>query len=133
MKRERLTAASIDQPLIKHFIRHHLPVCTCPAPCRSVVCEMRAALHHLLRQLPEAGTAVTTSSTATELKRFHDHLQNTCGLTTPLTCTYRVRHLEAFFASCSASNVPKIDLLTAEDIDSFLSSLAVRWKPSSRG
>ncbi|WP_322041413.1 site-specific integrase [Burkholderia diffusa] len=134
MKYEGVPVTSIDHALIERFIRLHFPICTCPAPCRSVVSETRAALHHLLALLRDAGAATskTMSPMAIELQRFHDHLQNLCGLASS-TCTYRVRHLEAFFTSRFEGNVPSIERLTIGDIDSFLHDLGARWKPSSRG
>lgn len=48
MKGEGLTPPSIDRELIEHFMRNHLPICTCRPPRLSLAGEMRAALHHLL-------------------------------------------------------------------------------------
>lgn len=132
MRREGLTAADIDRALIKRFLLHHLPTCTCPAPCRSEVKEMRAALHHLLDLLPEGDDETAAPAhIAAELALFADHLHHTCGLA-PLTCTYRVRHVGAFLVSCFGNEVPEIRRLAASDIDAFLNSLAARWKPASR-
>lgn len=132
MREEGLTAANIDRALIERFLRHHLPVCTCPQPCRSVVCEMRAALHHLLPLLPQAYREPTTKDPiAAELERYGNHLRHTCGLA-PLTCSYRIHHVGAFLAGRFGSGVPEIGLLTAADIDAFLNGLATRWKPASR-
>lgn len=132
MRGEGLTAESIDLALIERFLRHHLPACTCPAPCRSDMKEMRAALHHLQALLPEGDDGVTTTTPlAAELERFGDHLRHTCGLAPP-TCTYRIRHVEAFLVGRFGSDTPEIGLLAARDIDAFLNSLAARWKPASR-
>lgn len=132
MQGEGLRAAGIDQALIERFLQHHLPTCACPAPCRSEVKEMRAALHHLLDLLPEADGETTTSACiAAELERFSDHLRHICGLA-PLTCTYRGRHVAAFLVSCFGNDPIEIGRLTAGDIDAFLKDLAVRWKPASR-
>lgn len=132
MRGEGLSVAGIDRALIERFLLHHLPVCTCPAPCRSDVKEIRAALHHLLDLLPEADEEPTTSTyIAAELERFDDHLQHTCGLA-PLTRTYRGRHVAAFLVSCFGNQPLEIERLAAGDIDAFLKGLAVRWKPASR-
>ena len=91
MRGEGLSVAEIDRALIERFLLHHLPTCACPAPCRSDVKEMRAALHHLLDLLPPAdGEATTSAWIAAELERFDDHLRHTCGLA-PLTCTWAPR------------------------------------------
>ena len=131
MRGEGLTAEDVDQLLIARFIRHHLPTCTCPAPRRSDVKEVRAALHHLLALLPELnGGATTTTPIAAELKRFGDHLRHTCGLASS-TCNYRVLHVGAFLVGHFGSGSPEIGQLTSKDIDAFLNGLAARLKPSS--
>lgn len=132
MQGEELTAEDINRVLIKRFLQHHLPACTCPAPCRSDLKEMRAALHQLLSLLPEADdeTAMPVHIAA-ELAHFADHLRYTCGLA-PLTCTYRVRHVGAFLVSCFGNGVPEIGRLATSDLDAFLNGLAARWKPASR-
>ncbi|WP_444438757.1 tyrosine-type recombinase/integrase [Pseudomonas sp. A6] len=132
MKGERLTPESIDRELIEHFIRQHLPRCTCPPPRRSVVGEMRAALHHLLPLLPMAGGApAEMDPVKAELDRFGDYLRHTCGLALP-TCSYRVRHVAAFLTGRFGRGAPEIGLLAAADIDDFLNDLAARWRPASR-
>lgn len=133
MRGEGLSSTGIDRALIERFLQHHLPTCACPAPCRSDVKEMRAALHHLLDLLPGADQeeATTSACIAAELGRFDDHLRHSCGLA-PLTCTYRGRHVAAFLASCFGTEPLEIGRLTAGDIDAFLEGLAARWKPASR-
>ena len=117
MRGEGLSVADIDRALIERFLLHHLPTCACPAPCRSDVKEMRAALHHLLDLLPPAdGEATTSACIAAELERFDDHLRHTCGLA-PLTCTYRCRHVAAFLARCFGDAPLEIGRLAADDID----------------
>ncbi|MDR1462585.1 MAG: site-specific integrase [Azoarcus sp.] len=130
MKREGLAPASVDRTLIKRFLRHHLPVCTCPQPCRSTVGDVRAALHHLLPLLPVRGAPAMQDPVAIELERFDDHLSHTCGLA-PTTRYYRVRHVEAFLVDCFGRAIPKISQLSVADIDAFLRNRATRWKPAS--
>lgn len=132
MQGEGLSAAVINRAVIERFLQHHLPTCTCPAPCRAEVKEMRAALHHLQDLLPEADEedATTSACLAAELKRFDDHLCHTCGLA-PLTRTYRCRHVAAFLASCFGTRPLGIGRLTTGDIDAFLKGFAARWKPAS--
>lgn len=135
MRRERLSARDIDGALVEHFIRHHLPVCRCPEPCRSVVSEMRAALHHLIA-LPiyvDAIPATAPGPMAVELQSFHVYLRDSCGLARS-TCFYRMRHLEAFFISCTRNELDEPANLTMPAVDAFLTSLARHhWKPSSLG
>lgn len=132
MTGEELTVASIDLSVVEHFVLYHLPACICPTPCRSDVKEMRAALHHLLALLPEVGDRNDmTSPIAEEIKRFGEHLRDTCGLA-PLTCAYRIRHVEAFLSHRFGSGAPDIGRLVVTDIDAFLNDLAARWKPASR-
>ena len=132
MKGQGLAPANIDRQLIEHFVRHHLPICTCPQPCRSVVGEMRATLHHLLPLLPAASTTPPTlRPVEIELQRFGEYLRHACGLA-PLTCNYRIRHVAAFLTDRFGPRVPQIALLTVADIDAFLINLAARWKPASR-
>ncbi|NUY06180.1 tyrosine-type recombinase/integrase [Paraburkholderia sp. JPY169] len=135
MRRKRISASDVDEALVEHFIRDHLPVCRCPEPCRSVISEMRAALHHLLA-LPFFADAVPTTAPdpiARELHKFHEFLRDTCGLARS-TCVYRVRHLEAFFASCTLNESAESLILTIPAVEAFLTGLARRhWKPSSLG
>ncbi|MEX3901585.1 tyrosine-type recombinase/integrase [Paraburkholderia sp. BR10954] len=96
---------------------------------------MRAALHHLLA-LPFFADAVPTTAPdpiARELHKFHEFLRDTCGLARS-TCVYRVRHLEAFFASCTLNESAESLILTIPAVEAFLTGLARRhWKPSSLG
>ncbi|MCO6057974.1 tyrosine-type recombinase/integrase [Pseudomonas sp. MOB-449] len=132
MKGEGLTPASIDRELIEYFVWEHLPLCTCPPPRRTVVGEMRAALHHLLPLLPVAdGAPAEMNPVEAELDRFGDYLRHTCGLA-PLTCSYRVQHVAALLTGRFGRGTPEIELLAATDIDDFLNGLAVRWQPASR-
>jgi integrase/recombinase XerD len=135
MGSQQLSAPDVDGALVEHFVRCHLPVCRCPEPCRSVVSEMRAALHHLLA-LPfysDVVPEVLRGPLAVELHNFHEYLCNTCGLASS-TCVSRVRHLEAFFTSRSPNEIAGCVDLTMRAVDSFLTSLARQhWKPSSIG
>lgn len=129
---EELTVPSINQALVERFLQYHLPVCACPAPRKSCLYEMRAALHRLLTVLPEpAEPLAPMDSITSELDRFRDYLCNICGLA-PTTCFYRIRHVGAFLSSQFGSDAVRLERLTAADIDIFLRSLAARWKPISR-
>lgn len=132
MRGERLVVADIDRPLIKRFLGHHLSTCTCPAPCRSEMKEMRATLHHLLELLPHVEKEITTSTwIEAELAHFDDYLRHTCGLAS-LTCTQRCQHVALFLTHCFSNTPLKTERLVADDINNFLEGLAVRWKPASR-
>ena len=135
MRSQRLSASDVDGALVEHFVRHHLPVCRCPEPCRSVVSETRAALHHLLA-LPfyaDVVPAPPPGPLADELHNFDKYLSNTCGLARS-TCISRVRHLEAFFSSCTLDDLAVSIVPTMPAVDAFLTSLARQhWKPSSLG
>lgn len=132
MKGEGLTPESIGHELIEHFVREHLPLCTCPPPRRSVVGEMRAALHYLLPLLPVAdGALAEIDPIEAELDRFGDYLRHTCGLALQ-TCSYRVRHVATFLAGRFGRGAPETGLLVATDIDDYLNGLAARWRSASR-
>ena len=130
---QHLSIGRLNHALVEHYIAHHLPTCTCPPPCRSVVGETRAALHHFLTLLPHLAGKDGAAATplAIELARFGDHLRDTCGLA-PQTILYRTRHVAAFLAGRFGSVTPKINELGAKDIDTFLDGLADRWRPASR-
>lgn len=132
MREEAMTAEGIDRTLVERFVIQHLPACACPEPRNCDVKSVRAALQHLLPLLPDVADATRTAPPiAAELKRFGDHLRHTCGLA-PLTCDYRIRHVEAFLAHRFGSSKPEIGLLAPTDIDAYLKDLAARWKPASR-
>lgn len=129
MKVEGIDLTSIDPALIERFLRSHLPACTCPAPCRSTVTDVRAALRHLWNILPqESRTPADEDMIAAELSRFGNYLLNICGVA-PQTYSCRIKHVGAFLVDRFGTQSPRISQLVAADIDNFLSKL--HWKPSS--
>ena len=129
MKAEGIDLSSIAPAFIERFLRSHLPVCTCPAPCRSTVTDVRAALRHLLDFLPQESRApAAEDSIAADLSRFGDYMLNICGVA-PQTYSYRIKHVGAFLVDRFGTQTPRISQLIAADIDNFLSKL--HWKPSS--
>ena len=126
MQTAQMSQANIDRDVIERFIEHHLPF-------RSKARDTRAALHHLLALLPSAGEADRSGTTPIdiEIKRFSDHLRNTCGLA-PQTIFYRARHVAVFLAMRFGRDPPRICDLVSQDIEAFLATLADRWKPTSR-
>lgn len=126
-----LSLKDIDHALVSRFVKQHLPVCCCPEPCRHDVNSVHAALMHLLVVLPEpANDNLRSKPIAAELARFAEHLRSICGLS-PLTCTYRISHVEAFLTYRFGDQAFDINALTSKDLETYLLALATRWRPSS--
>ncbi len=52
LKSKGLEESSISPAIVERFLRHHLPACRWPAPCRSAGSDIPAALRHLLNGFP---------------------------------------------------------------------------------
>ena len=122
---------SVDALLIKRFLQHHLPACTCPAPCYSSVASSGAALRHMLCLLPSShSTLPMADSVAVELERFGEYLSNTCGLA-PNTCDSRIQHVGRFLVHEFGNQTPMLAQLSVARLDTFFSELSSHLRPSS--
>lgn len=131
IKSDVIEMSRVDAPLIKRFLRHHLPVCTCPAPCYPSVASSGAALRHLLRLLPGDQTSASSMDpVAVELERFGEYLSNTCGLA-PITREHRVHHVGTFLVREFGASTPLIAQLSAARLDTFFAELSSHLKPAS--
>jgi integrase/recombinase XerD len=121
----------IDAALVERFLQHHLPVCSCPAPCKRSIQDMRAALRHLLGILPQQSLVCAVQDPINaELEQFRTYLSETCGVATS-TCAFRIKHVGEFLRQHRDSSPVAAGLPTADDIDRFLTQLAKTWKPAS--
>lgn len=130
MKFEGLDLSSLDAALIKHFLRGHLPACTCPPPSHCAEPGARAALSHLLRLLPADTPPASGDAIRAELERFGDYLLNTCGLA-PQTCTRRRQDVGTFLRCQFGTVVPLISPLSSTQVEGFLGELTRRLRPAS--
>ncbi|MEX0828269.1 MAG: hypothetical protein WD005_04890, partial [Haliea sp.] len=76
LKAQESELAHVNSPLVKRFLREHLPNCNCPAPCYNTVGSSGAALRHLLRMslsFPPL-LAMSQSPVTEELARFDEYL-----------------------------------------------------------
>ena len=113
IKTEGIGISSVDAALIKRFLRHHLPVCACPAPSYCSVASSGAALRHLLDLLPGKQSASTAADpVAAELELFGGYLSNICGLA-PVTRDRRVQHVGAFLVWVFGTRPPVISWTVA--------------------
>jgi hypothetical protein len=95
---QMLTEHRVDQ-----FLNHHLAHCDCPPPAKRNLCDLRAALHHLLDVLRKQGViAEQTSPTghiADELHRYDEHMLKARGLSSG-TRSARLRIVERLLITC---------------------------------
>lgn len=128
---EEIDLPHIDAALVERFLRRHLPVCDCPAPRKRSIKDMRAALRHLLDMLPPRCVALIADDPVTaDLERFRKYLSETCGIA-PSTCACRINRVGEFLRQHRTGAPDMVDLVSAADIDRFLTELAARWKPAS--
>ncbi len=132
IKIEALKQPRVDSSLVKRFLVHHLPICTCPAPCYGTVASSGAALRYLLRMLPcePPSTSVATDPVAIELDRFGDYLTNICGVA-PVTRDARVKHVGAFLARTFGTQAPIVSQLSATQLDAFFAELSAHLRSAS--
>lgn len=132
IKIEALEQPRVDSSLVKRFLVHHLPICTCPGPCYGTVASSRAALRYLLRMLPceLPSASVATDPVAIELGRFGDYLTNICGVA-PVTRDGRVKHVGAFLAHTFGTQAPIVSQLSAIQLDAFFAELSAHLRPAS--
>jgi integrase/recombinase XerD len=131
IKCAEIEISSLDAPLIKRFLRRHLPVCACPAPCYPSVASSGAALRHLLRLLPGDQTAASSMDpVAVELERFGEYLSNTSGLA-PITRERRIHHVGTFLVREFGASTPLIAQLSAARLDTFFAELSSHLQPAS--
>jgi integrase/recombinase XerD len=121
----------LDSSLIKRFLRDHLRVCTCPAPCYRIVANSGAALRHLLRMLPDEPSAARAGElVAVELQRFGNYLTNICGVA-PVTRERRIHDVGAFLVREFGNRAPVISQICAARIDAFFVHLSSHMCPAS--
>lgn len=131
IKTEEIEMSSVDEFIIKRFVQHHLPACTCPAPCYPSVANSGAALRHMLRLLPGGSSAAMVADpVAIELERFGEYLSNICGLA-PVTRDRRVHHVGTFLVRQFGAATPLIAQLSAARLDTFFAELSSHLRPAS--
>ena len=131
MRAESIELSSVDASLIQRFLRDHLPVCTCPAPCYRAGANTGAALRHLLKLLPGTGAElVAANPVAVELGRFGDYLSNICGVA-PITRERRVQHAGAFLVWAFGTQTPVVSQLSVGQLDAYFAELSAHLRPST--
>lgn len=131
LKGEGLDESNISPAAVECFLRKHLPVCHCPAPCRSVGSDIPAALRHLLSLIPQKRISPTTEDPiAGELERFGAYLSDICGLA-PVTCNCRVKHVGAFLSQVFGSQAPVTAQISGAQLEAFIAGLSSHLRPTS--
>lgn len=131
IKTDEIDGSRIDASLVKRFLRHHLPVCTCPAPCYPSVASSGAALRHMLRLLPgDPSPAAAADSVAVELEEFGEYLSNVCGLA-PITRDSRIQHVGTFLVREFGTQTPVLSQLSLAQLDTFFAELSSHFRPAS--
>jgi len=131
MQIDRLELSSLDSTQVEHFLRAHLPACTCVPPSCFAVADARAAFGHLLRLLPQPDAQPAAASPIqAELERFGEHLLHTCGLA-PETCARRRQEVEIFLQDQFGARPPTMSKLSALQVEGFVTERARQRRPAS--
>ena len=113
----------LDEDVVKFFVRHHLPNCSCTgATCKSVV-QVRAALNVLIQLLRERGIiaapALPSGHIPEELERYDAYLKDARGIT-PSTRRGVLRITRRLLDALFAQRPVVIGKLRPEDIRRFI-------------
>lgn len=129
----RRAACELTDDDIRRFLDEHLPRCTCPRPVRRCRHDMRAALHHLLAALREAGVLVRPprhSAVDAELFAFDSYLRDVRGLALN-TRAQRLHIVRRLLLGASGTNPKEVAPLSARRLRRFLAKELQRWRPAS--
>ena len=111
---------SLTARAVEEFLFNHLPTCKCPAPALRDSPTLRAAVRRFrlfvkLRQEAGRPAAQALSPLERELRDYHDHLRDTCGLA-EATCTYRMRYAREFMGRVAPGMRAKPFRITAREV-----------------
>ena len=111
---------SLTERTVEEFLFNHLPTCKCPAPALRDSPTLRAAVRRFrlfvkLRQEAGRPAAQALSPLERELRDYHDHLRDTCGLA-EATCTYRMRYAREFMGRVAPGMKAKPIRITAREV-----------------
>ncbi len=126
---------SLTERTLEEFLFNHLPTCKCPAPAPRDSATLRAAIRRFrllakLRQEAGRPAAKTLSLLETELRDYHAHLRDTCGLA-EATCTYRLRYAREFIRRFVIGNNAKPVRITAREVTEHVARRAKGVKPGT--
>lgn len=131
LKGEGLDESSVNPAVVECFLRRHLPVCHCPAPCRSAGSDIPAALRHLLSLLhQESISPASEDPIAVELERFGAYLSNICGVATVIR-DCRVQHVRVFLGQVFGTQAPATAQIAGEQLEAFIAGLGSHLRPTS--
>jgi hypothetical protein len=136
LSRTRRGLTDINEALVARFLDKHLPACRCVRCCRHLRAEVRTALVQLLTLSRADGLiasvpALQASPINAELRDFEHYLTQVCGLS-PVTCTYRLKHIRHFLVSRFGTGPIAVNALAPRDIARFMAKYAARWTPQSQ-
>ena len=111
----------------EHFVRQHLPRCSCPWPVQRTAHCVRAALKHLRAVVVDSGIMVAQPADPTDvlLQRFDRHLQQVRGLAASTRCQ-RLAIVRPLVARAPDGCLPSPEL-----VRSFLHQQLSRLTPAS--
>ncbi len=130
---QRRDAGDIRHDDVGHFLDHHLPHCSCPAPVRRCRTDMRAALRHLLAVLVDNNVTLTRQAANVieeELRRYDEHMHHDRGLASN-TRRQRLYLLRAFLLRKAGPDPTKLTPVSACDLRQFTDQMLQRWNPNS--
>ena len=126
---------SLTERTVEEFLFNHLPTCKCPAPAPRDSTTLRAAVRRFrllvkLRQKTGRPEAETLSPLERELRDYHAHLRDTCGLA-EATCTYRMRYAREFMGRVAPGMRAKPFRITAREVVEHVTRRAKGVKPGT--
>lgn len=131
LKGEGLAESSVSPAVVDCFLQRHLPVCRCPAPCRSAGSDIPAALRHLLSLIPQKRISLAAEDPiAVEIERFGAYLSDICGVA-PVTRDCRVKHVGAFLVQVFGTQAPVTAEISGEQLEAFIAGLSSHLRPTS--
>lgn len=126
---------TIDEAAVAHFLKDHLPLCSCSSPRRRSHKEVRASLRHYLASLRKLNLipllqSPPLSDVEKEVNAFEQYLIHTCGVALE-TRIYRVRYVREFLVNRYGTGPVSPQSLQPGEIIKFLVTRAAPCKPGT--
>lgn len=130
-RHHRADVSCLGRRDVEAFLVDHLEECQCPPPVPRVVQDCRAALHHLLRLVPESPRRPTTP-VEEEIGRYDAYLRDVCGAADQ-TRLHRTRHVREFLSSLFGRHSLSYTDIRPLYLTRFVTTRAQHCRPGSAG